>query len=364
MGQQLPSQPSTQPTALKAEPALSDGLIMEAVKSFELQRPKYVQFAKKLDDLLVEMLRQERVAHYAVEHRVKEIASFREKCVRPGKHYSDPFVEIQDKAGLRIILYYVDDVERVCKFLDKHFLVVDTVDKRSTLDDDQFGYLSVHKIIRINGERSKLFDWKEFVHLEVEIQVRTMLQHAWAAISHTMQYKREADAPRQLRRALNRIAGLFELADEQFLSLRIANERVEKEIKEQVASRAEGIPINVVSVSEFLQSSDVFRSTLDVARNMGVKKIRPAVSVSDLVAIAGGAGFRALGQLEKHLENNRWTIERFFKELENQPLSDRGILSSILIASSPDLPEGLLVGLKFKAGYDKVLKRLWKSASG
>jgi hypothetical protein len=51
------------------------------------------------------------------------------------------------------------------------------------------------------------------------VQVRTVLQHAWASISHALQYKQEDDIPRALRRRLARISALLEVADEEFAEL-------------------------------------------------------------------------------------------------------------------------------------------------
>ncbi|MNJ50543.1 GTP pyrophosphokinase YwaC [compost metagenome] len=56
--------------------------------------------------------------------------------------------------------------------------------------------------------------------LKAEIQIRTMLMHAWAAISHKLLYKKEDDAPTQVKRQLNRLSALIELADEQFDSIK------------------------------------------------------------------------------------------------------------------------------------------------
>jgi trimethylamine:corrinoid methyltransferase-like protein len=55
--------------------------------------------------------------------------------------------------------------------------------------------------------------------MHAEVHVRTVLQHAWAAISHSLQYKKEDDVPAALRRRLNRLAALLELADQEFTTL-------------------------------------------------------------------------------------------------------------------------------------------------
>jgi putative GTP pyrophosphokinase len=62
--------------------------------------------------------------------------------------------------------------------------------------------------------------WAKYKGLKAEFQVRTILQHAWDAISHKLDYKPESPMPRQNRRRLARLAGLLELADDEFSNLK------------------------------------------------------------------------------------------------------------------------------------------------
>src|SRR5690606_5211126 len=81
-------------------------------------------------------------------------------------------------------------------------------------------YLSNHYIVKINSIRSHLPEWIKFNDLFAEIQLRTVLQHSWVAISHELEYKSKFDVPDLLKRKLFRLAGLFELADEQFVQVK------------------------------------------------------------------------------------------------------------------------------------------------
>ena len=51
---------------------------------------------------------------------------------------------------------------------------------------------------------------------KAEIQVCTLLQHAWAAISHDRLYKSSFHAPKKLERQLHRVSALLEEADDEF----------------------------------------------------------------------------------------------------------------------------------------------------
>ena len=88
-----------------------------------------------------------------------------------------------------------------------------------------------------------------------EVQIRTVLQHAWASVSHKLQYKRESEIPAALRRRLTRLAGLFELADDEFLALRLADSEVREKIELDVHEQRDAIPLDLVSIESWLQQT-------------------------------------------------------------------------------------------------------------
>ena len=229
----------------------------EHVAQYSKVRSRYENFAAKLEALLCDLLAAHPVKHHVVESRAKSIESFREKITRPGKSYSDPFKELTDLAGIRVIVYYTDDVDTVASILKKEFRVHPdkSSDKRDMHDADQFGYLSVHRILSLKTPRSYLAEWKPFVKLQFEVQIRTVLQHSWAAISHAMQYKQKADVPDSLKRKLFRLAGLFELADEQFVDIRDRHADITKTVARKFDSESKDILIDSVSMQEFVNRS-------------------------------------------------------------------------------------------------------------
>jgi len=183
---------------------------------------KYGAFSKKIESLLIDLLENHKVKIHFTEARAKSPDSLEEKIKRPGKNYNDNLSKINDLAGIRIVLYYEDSIPSAGELIHNEFNVIEEegTHQPEVYSPDQFGYLSLHFIVSLHEKRSKLPEWEIYKDMKAEIQIRTVLQHSWAAVSHALQYKREGDVPKDLRRRLFRLAGLFELADEEFVAIR------------------------------------------------------------------------------------------------------------------------------------------------
>lgn len=133
--------------------------IDDHVAQYSKLRPKYETFADKLETVLGDLLNAHPAKYHVVESRAKTVESFRDKITRPGKSYSDPLNDLTDLAGIRVIVYYADDVDTVAKILKKEFRVygAKSSDKRETHDADQFGYLFSAHQINLGLKRKKRF---------------------------------------------------------------------------------------------------------------------------------------------------------------------------------------------------------------
>ena len=190
--------------------------------------PTYEAFAHRIERLIEELLKKG-PDYVQVEARAKSVDSFVAKLARrPGK-YLDPLKDMHDLAGVRIICYYLSDVARVGSLIEDEF-TVDSENSRSReerSDPDRFGYESDHYVVSCSSDREALPEWNSYRGMRAEIQVRTVLQHAWAAIDHKLAYKRGSEVPNELRRQLSRVSALLEVGDEQFEAARSASERLD-----------------------------------------------------------------------------------------------------------------------------------------
>lgn len=224
---------------------------------YRATRGTYESMTTRLRSLVTDLISDAGIDVIAIEGRAKTVESFEEKISRKGKKYRNPFVDMTDLVGLRIITYYREDVARIGKILEGEFVIDDdnSMDKATALDPDRFGYMSVHYIATISPARRNLAEWKQYTDIRFEIQVRTALQHAWAAVQHKLVYKSSTEAPRELRRRLFRLSALFELADEQFSELRDARTRIASEYAADVRTGQFRLPLDEESLAAYLDDS-------------------------------------------------------------------------------------------------------------
>lgn len=193
------------------------------VEDYRQIKPVYEALARGLTAVL-ERATSGLGLHCIVQARAKTITSFAEKALRPGKRYTDPLRDLTDLCGARVIAHTLDDVAAICRFIEEHFTISwpDSGDKLEGLAASEFGYLSRHYVVTF---RPGVFP-VELVPaglvergLKAEVQVRTVLQHAWADVHHELGYKNQFPLPRPYRRRFARLAAVLEEADREFQAI-------------------------------------------------------------------------------------------------------------------------------------------------
>lgn len=192
------------------------------IENFEKIRSRFDEYAVILEKVLSKAAKK-----YAplaiIQTRPKAISSFAEKIQRKRELYVDAVKDMTDLCGGRVITHTQTQVDAMCRFIEDNFEIdwenSENVSQR--LDPSEFGYLSVHYIVQFNPDIFPNNDIdimipESVIGLKAEIQVRTLLQHAWADISHDLSYKNEIKLPGKWHREFAVLAAVLENADKSF----------------------------------------------------------------------------------------------------------------------------------------------------
>lgn len=208
------------------------------IRAFLESRPLFEKLAEEVAYTLKRHVSSAGVEYSGVSHRAKSLDSFCGKAIR--KKYDSPLADITDLAGVRIVYLYERDRKAIEEIIRKHFTVIEHVDKVAESEPHEFGYGAVHFLVKL-GKNLKGARYDDLRDLICEIQVRTILQDAWAIVAHHLSYKRESDIPKELRRKLNALSGLFETADDQFNQLNIERETYRGELTASIETDTQAI---------------------------------------------------------------------------------------------------------------------------
>lgn len=201
---------------------MSDELVdreRQVVSWYRAHRGEYALLVERASDLIRQALFDRGVQVHSVDARVKAEESFVQKCLRADRDgalkYDDPVTQITDVAGLRITTYLSAEVQQTRQVLTDLFGALQE-EPRPAAELSTPGYASVHFVTQIPQARLVLPEYRRFEGMRFEIQLRTILQHAWAEIQHDVVYKGPYEVPQDLHRRLVALAGLLELADREF----------------------------------------------------------------------------------------------------------------------------------------------------
>lgn len=242
-----------------------------------------------------------------IEARVKDWNSIEEKVARKSLKLSD-ISDLDDLVGLRLILLFRRDLATVDDLLRKTLTIRSAEDTSLRLTATQFGYQSQHYVISLPDSWLKIPSYTDLGDLRVEIQVRTLAQHIWAATSHKLQYKHEASVPLPLRRSIHRASALLETVDLEFD--RLLTERatyVEEELPRVGPESILNVEVVELILSEVLpkqnrQEDEPYDDLLIDLNHFGIttsRKLRQLLE-SNMAAIIKSEASYAAGRKKGH----------------------------------------------------------------
>ncbi|MFC1966710.1 GTP pyrophosphokinase family protein [Chloroflexota bacterium] len=259
---------------------------LQAIQEYQKVRPLYEEYANAVKNVLSEAFRVRNIKIHSIETRAKAIDSFGDKASKPSPddpnkpYYQNSLSDITDLAGARVIVFLPRTLDMVDSVIQAEFHVIEKADKSLMLiREEKFGYASIHYLARFKENRTNLLEYSRYKDLIAEIQVRTILQHAWAEIEHDIQYKEVEIIPSTIRRKFMSLAGILEIADREFQAIQDDDERLRTEARKSVQEgKLEQVEITPDALRTYLNKKlgvdrrmkdDSYQWTVKLLRNLG-----------------------------------------------------------------------------------------------
>ena len=330
---------------------MADQRILDAHCSSILQEykdnlPLFREVSEQVYNNLKKTLSDAGLILAAIEYRVKTEDSLAGKLEMKGSKYAS-LKDITDIIGLRVITFYTDDVDKVASAVERMFTIdwANSIDKRKAHEIDSFGYLSLHYICSMPD-----FPYR------FEIQMRTILQHAWANMNHDTGYKSGVEVPRRYFRNMSRLAGMLELIDDEFSKIRSELTDYRRKVQALVASG---------NLDEVALDGDAFRSYLNLKPFANLNKRIASVNQAEIqevplmpyLAVFKGLGFKTLGDVAKLIKG--------YSDAAYQLACYQIGLTDLYIISSSLGPQDLCITYILKTGGGKaVIKYMFDTLNG
>lgn len=189
----------------------------QVIEADYIARRRHLEAVRVAVEGIIEPLCKQEIAGVIVKSRTKEVDAFVKKALS-GK-YEDPFVEIEDMVGLRVIVDFSADKQTAASLAKQH-LTIHKYEEKSFLTDakpNEFGYDGIHLICSASREICQRhgFDVQDVESVRFELQIQSRAQNAWNDISHRFLYKPTTTLPPEIKRRLFRLVALMEIFDQE-----------------------------------------------------------------------------------------------------------------------------------------------------
>jgi ppGpp synthetase/RelA/SpoT-type nucleotidyltranferase len=277
----------------------------------------YVQVATAIEGLLQRLMQHHHIQIHLITSRAKDINSLARKlALNPGKYTR--LTDITDLAGIRVTTYFDEDVDRVSQVIQSEFLIdyANSVDKRKSVEPDRFGYVSLHFVAQLGVQRSLLPEYTSVADRKFEIQIRSILQHAWAEMEHGLGYKSEIAIPYEIRRRFASLSATLGSADREFTEIRRLLTVYEAAVNQAVPDSLRNLLIDQVSLQAYIRDTAIVYDTDQlIAQKTKSQVFADMQYIGSLTRPLNYLNFSNIGVLDDHLRAWRATLVPFAAEL-------------------------------------------------
>ncbi|MBO2525561.1 MAG: (p)ppGpp synthetase [Bacteroidetes bacterium] len=293
----------------------------------------------------------------AVSTRIKTRESLAGKLESKGQKYNF-LSDITDILGARIVTFYTDDVDHIAAVTEQSFDIdwENSVDKRRLHNTDSFGYSSVHYICRLPKNMVNEPDYPQLNDIRFELQLRTTLQHAWASINHDIGYKTGVEIPRFYLRQINRLAGILEMADDEFSRIRTEINDYRRRVQQLVQNgKLDDVQLDGDTFRSYLQSKpfDMLNRRIAAINQAEIQEVPLDAYLRVFVAF----GCKTLGDVSRLCQkyvDDAYALARY--QLGNTDLD--------IISSSVGIQNICIVCILTQGGGKIGLTRLFNALNG
>ena len=269
-------------------------ILREYSSKFEL----YNDYAASIRRLMILFLKSAGINFHSINYRAKDVYSLKQKIKRKmikGRIYAS-LDDISDLAGVRVILYFKSDIAKVVDIINHEFFVheQENVDKFKVDDSEQTsGYTAVHRVVSMGDGRKPLKEYSHFSGLKCEIQIRTVLQHAWSEIEHGIGYKpafhEKSPAGQKIKNLFKLVAKQLESADANFVNIHDRHNELLKKYLEKIKTRKMNVPVNARSIESYFLKKENFQKIPDAKKDL---------LIVEYLELAKNAQLKTVGELD------------------------------------------------------------------
>ena len=289
--------------------------------SIKQKYESYYEYFLQIIENIVNLLKKNisLMAQPTYKSRVKSFNSYYKKVLRlkPGEaKNNNSLIYLTDMMGIRMICAFLEDINIALEQIKQIFEIKEIEVKGAEKSFSEFGYESIHVLVKIpesckpelTGKFENLVEISD--EIVCEIQIRTILQDAWAEVEHELIYKTEFnpfDIP--LRRKLASLNASLTLADITFQEIRDYQKKLQSELEDR-------------RQSFYLMADDLLNETKKNISSKDIKRVTPFVqgTIDDML----------LHAIHSHNEGNlEEAVLTYTKILDAVSENDKNVIAVI-----------------------------------